>query len=156
MLREHDAAHTSHRGLDMTLGPWCRRAEIGVEVLTLDVEPAFTCPLHGDAGVLSRTPAVEFCPQISCPRASHCRRARRGWCAALSSTLSRPSPRGAGGGLGQDDEAVDVIVPLPHHVRRGRQIWRVAEQLPGRGYRLTRSSLCGGSGGVLRCMLLHA
>ena len=68
MLRERDAAHTSHRGLDMTLGPWCRRAEIGVKVPTLDVEPAFTCSLHGDAGVLFRTPAVEFCPQISCPR----------------------------------------------------------------------------------------
>ena len=62
MLRERDAAHTSHRGLDMTLGPWCRRAEIGIEVPTLDVEPAFPCPLHGDAGVLSRMPAFEFCP----------------------------------------------------------------------------------------------
>ena len=99
---------------------------------------------------------VEFCSQISYPRASHCRRARRGWCAALSSTLSQPSPRGAGGGLGKDDEAVDVVVPLPHHIRRGRQIWRFAEQLPGRGYRLARSGLHGGFGGMLRFTLLRA
>jgi hypothetical protein len=43
---------------------WYSRVELGLKVPILDVEPVLTRPLHGDAGVLSRTPAVEFCPQV--------------------------------------------------------------------------------------------
>jgi hypothetical protein len=38
----------------------CYRNEVLIEVATLDVLPALSCPLQRDPGVLSRTPAVEF------------------------------------------------------------------------------------------------
>jgi hypothetical protein len=38
------------------------RSEVLVEVATLDILSALTCPLQGDTGILAHTPAVEFCP----------------------------------------------------------------------------------------------
>ena len=82
------AAHPSHWGLSVSTRPWCSRVELGVEVPALDVEPALTRPLHGDAGVLSRAPAVEFCSQILGLRTPHCWRVHRAGCgAALTATL---------------------------------------------------------------------
>jgi hypothetical protein len=40
----------------------CDRSEVVVEVVTLDVLSALMRPLQRDAGILARTPAVEFCP----------------------------------------------------------------------------------------------
>jgi hypothetical protein len=45
----------------------CNRTEVVVEVATLDVLSALTCPLQRDAGILARTPAAEFCPQVIRP-----------------------------------------------------------------------------------------
>jgi hypothetical protein len=43
------------------------RSEVVVEVATLDVLPALTRSLQRDAGILARTPVVEFCPQVIWP-----------------------------------------------------------------------------------------
>jgi hypothetical protein len=68
MIRESGAAHAgqgdtrlepgAHRGLR------CYRSEVLIEVATPDVLPALLRPLQRDPGVLSRTPAVEFCPEV--------------------------------------------------------------------------------------------
>jgi hypothetical protein len=52
------------------LGPgahWCLRcyrSEVLIEVAALDVLVVLTHPLQRDPGVLSRTPVVEFCPEV--------------------------------------------------------------------------------------------
>jgi hypothetical protein len=40
----------------------CNRSEVVVEVAALDILSPLTRPLQRDAGILARTPAVEFCP----------------------------------------------------------------------------------------------
>jgi hypothetical protein len=67
------AAHTSQ--WDTRLDPgarWNNHSEVVVEVATLDVLLALTRPIQRDAGILARTPAVEFCPQVIRPL-------QRGW-----------------------------------------------------------------------------
>ncbi|XP_039790370.1 uncharacterized protein LOC120656364 [Panicum virgatum] len=48
-------------GISQKLG--CRCIQVGVEIAALDVEAAFSHPFQGDAGVFTRTPAVELRPQ---------------------------------------------------------------------------------------------
>jgi hypothetical protein len=68
MVRKSGAAHTSQG--DTRLGPGahrclrCNRSEILIEVATIDVLAALARPFQRDPGILSRTPAVEFCPEI--------------------------------------------------------------------------------------------
>jgi hypothetical protein len=45
----------------------CYRSKVAVEVATLDVLLALTRPLQRDAGILARTSAVEFYPQVIRP-----------------------------------------------------------------------------------------
>jgi hypothetical protein len=45
----------------------CNHIEVVVEVATLDVLLALTCPLQRDVGILARMPTVEFCPQVIRP-----------------------------------------------------------------------------------------
>jgi hypothetical protein len=84
MIRQCGAAHTSQ--WDTRLDPgarWglrCYRSEVVVEVATLDVLSALTFPLQRDVGILARTPAVEFCPQVVRPL-------QRDW-SVLSRTLA--------------------------------------------------------------------
>ena len=64
MIRQCGAAHAGQ--WDTRLDPgarWslrCNRSEVVVEVATLDVLSALTCPFQRDTGILARTPAVEF------------------------------------------------------------------------------------------------
>src|SRR6185312_13111622 len=101
---------------------------VGVEVATLNVETALSRPLHGDAGVLTRTPVVELRPQVFCSCAPHCGGAHECRRAALAPVVgyhhiarrgSLPSLCRAGGGLSQMEETVNVIPPLPQGVWRG-------------------------------------
>jgi hypothetical protein len=68
MVREGGATHAGQG--DTRLGPgahWCLRrcrSKILIEVAALDVLAAFTRPFQRDPGVLSCTPAVEFCPEV--------------------------------------------------------------------------------------------
>jgi hypothetical protein len=71
MIRQRGAAHAGQ--WDTRLDPaarWslqCNRSEVEVEVVTLDVLSALTRPLQRDTGILARTHAVEFCPQVISP-----------------------------------------------------------------------------------------
>jgi hypothetical protein len=71
MIRQCGAAHAGQ--WDTRLDPgarWglrCNRSKVIIKVATLDVLSALTCPLQRDAGILARTPAVEFCPQVIRP-----------------------------------------------------------------------------------------
>jgi hypothetical protein len=68
MIRKSGAAYAGQG--DTRLGPgahWglgCYRSEVLIEVATLDVLAALTRPFQRDPGVLSRTPTVEFCPEV--------------------------------------------------------------------------------------------
>jgi hypothetical protein len=68
MICESDAAHAGQG--DTRLGPgahWCLqryRSEVLIEVAALDILAALARPLQRYPGVLSRTPAVEFCPKV--------------------------------------------------------------------------------------------
>jgi hypothetical protein len=68
MIRKSDTAHTGQG--DTRLGPgahWClrcNRSEVLIEVTTIDVLAALVRPFQGYPGVLSRTPAVELCPEV--------------------------------------------------------------------------------------------
>jgi hypothetical protein len=42
----------------------CYRSEVLIEVATHDVLAALARPFQRDPGVLSRTPTVEFCPEV--------------------------------------------------------------------------------------------
>jgi hypothetical protein len=68
MIRESGAAHTGQGNTRLEpsahWGMQCYRSEVLIEVATLDVLPALPRPLQRDPGVLSRTPAVEFCPEV--------------------------------------------------------------------------------------------
>jgi hypothetical protein len=64
---EHCAAHSQHRCLSKSLRPSHGLIELGRKIPTLNVESAVARSLDGDAGVLSRTSAVELCLQILGP-----------------------------------------------------------------------------------------
>ena len=68
VLRQRSAAHPSnwcawlypgvHRGLG------CHHVQVGIEVAALNVKTARSRPLDGDAGILSRAPAVDVTPRV--------------------------------------------------------------------------------------------
>jgi hypothetical protein len=68
MTRKSGAAHAGQG--DTRLGPgahWClrrNRSEVLIEVATINVLAALAQPFQGYPGVLSRTPAVELCPEV--------------------------------------------------------------------------------------------
>ena len=68
MIRESGVAHAVQG--DTRLGPgahWCLRCnrnKVLIEVASIDVLAALARPFQGDPGILSRTPAVEFCPKV--------------------------------------------------------------------------------------------
>jgi hypothetical protein len=68
MIRESGAAHAGQG--DARLGPgvhWClrcNRSEVLIEVATIDVLATLARPFQRDPGILSRTPAIEFCPEV--------------------------------------------------------------------------------------------
>src|SRR6185312_3513759 len=68
VIRQRSAVHPSHRGACLYPGiyRWLgyRCVQVGIEVAALNVETALSHPLHRDAGVLTRTPAVELRPQV--------------------------------------------------------------------------------------------
>jgi hypothetical protein len=68
MFCESGAAHAGQEDTRLEPGArwglWCYRSEVLIEVATLNVLPALPCHLQRDPGVLSRTPAVEFCLEV--------------------------------------------------------------------------------------------
>jgi hypothetical protein len=68
MIRESGTAHAGQG--DTCLGPgahWglrCYRSEVLIEVAALDVLAVLARPFQRDPGVLSRTPTVEFGPEV--------------------------------------------------------------------------------------------
>jgi hypothetical protein len=68
MIRKSGTAHTGQG--DTRLGPgthWClwrNCSEVLIEVATVDVLAALARPFQRYPGILSRTPAVEFCPEV--------------------------------------------------------------------------------------------
>jgi len=75
VLRQRSAAYPSHRGAQLYPGVHrrlgCHHVQVGIEVAALNVETALSRPLHGDAGVLTRAPAVELRPQVFCSCTPH-------------------------------------------------------------------------------------
>jgi hypothetical protein len=71
MIRQCGAAHAGQ--WNTRLDPsarWslrCNRSEVIIEVVTVDVLSALTHPLQRNAGIFSRTPAVDFYPQVIRP-----------------------------------------------------------------------------------------
>ena len=70
MICQCSAAHPIHWGARLYPGVHrrlgCYHVQVSIEVAALNVEMALTRPLHGDAGVLTRAPAVELRPQVFC------------------------------------------------------------------------------------------
>jgi hypothetical protein len=68
MILESGAAYAGQGDTRLGLGAhWglrCYRSEVLIEVATLDILAALARPLYRDPGILSRTPAVEFCPEV--------------------------------------------------------------------------------------------
>jgi hypothetical protein len=68
MIRESGIAYAGQG--NTRLGPgahWCMRryrSEVLIEVVTLDVLAALMRPLWRYPGILSRSPAIELCPEI--------------------------------------------------------------------------------------------
>src|SRR6185295_12925662 len=113
-------------------------------------EAAFSHPLHGDAGILTRATVVELHPQVFCSRTPYRGRAHGRRRTALALVVgyhrigrrrSLPSPCRTGGGLIQMEETVNVVPPLTQGVRRGCSGRRVAKQLSSRHQRSTARSL---------------
>jgi hypothetical protein len=75
MVRQCGAAHSGQG--DTRLGPgahWClrcNRSEVLIEVASIDVLAALARPFQRYPGILSRTPAVEFCLEVIGLRAPH-------------------------------------------------------------------------------------
>jgi hypothetical protein len=71
MIRQCGAAHAGQWDTRLDPGAYwslrCNRNRVVVEVATLDILSALTRPLQRDAGILTRTPAVEFCLQVIRP-----------------------------------------------------------------------------------------
>ena len=68
MIRKSGAAHPGQWDTRLRPGAhWrlrCNRSEVLIKVAALDVLAAFARPFQRDQGILSRTPAVEFCPEV--------------------------------------------------------------------------------------------
>jgi hypothetical protein len=68
MIRKGGVAHSGQGDTRLGLGAhWClrrNRAEILIEVATIDVLAALAHPFQRDPGILSRTPAVKFRPEV--------------------------------------------------------------------------------------------
>jgi hypothetical protein len=68
MIRKSGATHTGQGDTRSGLGAhWrlqCNRSEVLIEVATIYVLAALVRPFQRDPGILSRTPAVEFCPEV--------------------------------------------------------------------------------------------
>jgi hypothetical protein len=68
MVYKSGAAHVGQGDTRLELGAHCDlrcySSKVLIEVATLDVLAALTCPLQRDPGVLSRTPAVELCLEV--------------------------------------------------------------------------------------------
>jgi hypothetical protein len=68
MIHESGAAYAGQGDTRLGSGAhWglrCYRSKVLIEIATLDVLSALPRPLKRDPGVLSRTPAVEFCPEV--------------------------------------------------------------------------------------------
>src|SRR6185312_4440614 len=120
----------------------------------LNVEAAFSRPFHRDAGVLTRTPAVELYPQVFCSCTPHGGGAHGRRRTALGPVVgyhridrrrSLPSPCRTRGGLSQMEETVNVVPPLPQDVWRGCSSQRVAKQLPSCRQHSATRSLWGGA-----------
>jgi hypothetical protein len=68
MIHKSDAAHTGQG--DTRLGPGahrclrCNHSEVLIEVATIYVLAVLARPFQRDLGILSRMPAVEFCPEV--------------------------------------------------------------------------------------------
>jgi len=154
MLRQRSTAHPSnwcawlypgvHRGLG------CHHVQVDVEVAALNVKTALSRLLDGDAGILSRAPAVELRPQVFCSCTPHGRGAHERRRTALTLAVryhrvagrrSLHSPCRTGGGLSQVEETVNVVPPLLQGVWRGCFSRGVAEQLPSRCQRSAALSL---------------
>jgi hypothetical protein len=97
VICERCAAHPCHRGLGKPLRLCHSRVELNPKVPTLNVEPACSSPLDGDAGILSLlTESAQ-------------NRMRRPDDDAVWTQI----PPLSLGGLCQVEEAVDVVTPLP-------------------------------------------
>src|SRR6185312_3352303 len=76
VLPQRSAAYPRHRGARLYPGVHrrlgCCHIQVSIEVAALNVETALSRPLHGDAGVLTRAPAVELRPQVFCSCTPHC------------------------------------------------------------------------------------
>jgi hypothetical protein len=68
MICEGGATHAGQGDTRLEPGAhWrlrCYRNEVLIEVVTLDVLSTLPRPFQRDPGVLSRMPAVEFCPEV--------------------------------------------------------------------------------------------
>jgi hypothetical protein len=68
MVRESGAAHAGQGDTHLEPGAhWCLRcyrSEVLIEVATPNFLAALARPFQGDTGILSRTPTVEFCPEV--------------------------------------------------------------------------------------------
>src|SRR6185437_8510213 len=126
------------------------RVQINIEVASLNVETALSRPLDGDAGILSRAPAVELRPQVFCSctpygGGAHGRRRTALTLAVryhrIAGQRSLPSPCRTGRGLSQVEETVNIIPPLSQGVWRGCCGRRVAKQIPSRRQRSAARSL---------------
>jgi hypothetical protein len=68
MIRKGGATHTGHGDTRLGSGAhrclWCNRSEVLIKVATIYVLVALSRPFQRDPGILSRTPAVEFCLEV--------------------------------------------------------------------------------------------
>jgi hypothetical protein len=68
MIRKSGAAHPGQGDTRLRPGAhWrlrCNRSEVLIEVATINVLVALARPFQRDPGILSRTPVVEFCPEV--------------------------------------------------------------------------------------------
>jgi hypothetical protein len=68
MIRKSDAAHPGQGDTRLRSGShWrlrCNHTEVLIEVATINVLAALARPFQRDSGILSRTPAIEFFPEV--------------------------------------------------------------------------------------------
>jgi hypothetical protein len=69
--RTHSGQGDTHVGPGAHWCLRCNRSEVLIEVTSIDVLAALARPFQRYPSILSRTPAVEFCPEIICLRAPH-------------------------------------------------------------------------------------
>jgi hypothetical protein len=75
MIRQSGAAYSGQGDIRLRPGAHlclrCNRSEVLIKVASIDVLAALACPFQRYPGIFSRTPAVEFCPEIIGLRAPH-------------------------------------------------------------------------------------